>query len=113
MLRVLKSHSAAERIAAATEFVRSFRLATEILVIGASRDAVDDFVRALARSVPATFGLHRFSLTQLAARLAMGRLAGTGIVPGTTIGAEAIAVRAAYEAQTRQELEYFAPVANF
>jgi hypothetical protein len=41
---------------------------------------VDDFVRELARSVQATFGLHRFSLTQLAARLAVGRLAGAGIV---------------------------------
>jgi hypothetical protein len=33
--------------------------------------------------VQATFGLHRFSLTQLAARLALVRLAGAGIVPGT------------------------------
>jgi hypothetical protein len=39
MLRVLKSHSAAERIAAATEFVLSFPPATELLIIGASRDA--------------------------------------------------------------------------
>src|SRR5271169_1151773 len=113
MLRVLKSHSAAERIAAAVEFIRSFPPATELLVIGASRDAVDDFVRERARSVQATFGLHRFSLTQLAARLAVGRLAGAGIVPGTAIGAEAVAVRAAYEAQTHHELEYFAPVAKF
>jgi hypothetical protein len=74
---------------------------------------VDDFVRELARSAQATFGLHRFSFTQLAARLAVGRLAGAGIVPGTAIGAEAVAVRAAYEAQTRHELEYFAPVAKF
>jgi len=113
LLRVLKSHSAAERLSAATEFVRSFPSATELLIISASRAAVDDFVRELARSVQATFGLHRFSLTQLAARLAVGRLAGAGTVPGTVIGAEAIAVRAAYEARTRHELEYFAPVAKF
>jgi RecB family exonuclease len=113
MLRVLKSHSAAERIAVANEFVRSFPPATELLIIGASRDTVDDFVRELTRSVQATFGLHRFSFTQLAARLAVARLAGAGIVPSTAIGAEAIAVRAAYEAQTHDELEYFAPVAKF
>jgi hypothetical protein len=44
MFHVLKSHSAAERLTAATEFVRSFPPATELLIIGASRDAVDDFV---------------------------------------------------------------------
>ena len=113
MIQVLTSHVASERIAAATEFVRSFSPPTELLIIGASRDAVDDFVRELARSVQATFGLHRFGLTQLAARLAVGRLAGADIVPGTAIGAEAVAVRAAYEAQIHHELPYFAPVAKF
>jgi hypothetical protein len=33
--------------------------ATELLIIGASRDAVDDFVREMARSMQAAFGLHR------------------------------------------------------
>jgi hypothetical protein len=64
MLRVLKSHSAAERIAAAVEFIRFFPPATELLIIGASRDVVDDFVRELAQSAQASFGLHRFSLTR-------------------------------------------------
>ena len=95
MLRVLKSHSAAERIAAATEFVRSFPPTTELLIIGASRDAVDDFVRELALSVQATFGLHRFSRTQLAARLATGKLAMAEITPSSAVGAEALAVRTA------------------
>jgi ATP-dependent helicase/nuclease subunit B len=113
MLRVLKTHSAAERIAAAAEFVRSFPPATELLIIGASRDAVDDFIRDLARSVQATFGLHRFSLTQLAARLAIRKLATAGVTPNSAVGAEALAVRAAYEAATRNELPYFEPVTRF
>jgi len=113
MRRVLKSHSAAERIAAAIDFVRSFPPATELLIIGASRDAVDDCVRGLAGSARATFGLHRFSLTQLAARLAVARLAEGGIAPGSAVGAEAIAVRAAYEAASHGQLQYFAPVASF
>lgn len=113
MLRVLKSHSAAERVAAATEFVRSFPPATEVLIIGASRDAVDDFVREISRTVQATFGLHRFSLTQLAARLAVRKLAAGGVSPSSAIGAEALAVRASYEAAVRNELPYFAPVAKF
>src|SRR5580692_1998199 len=113
MLRVLQSPSAAERIAAAAEFIRSFAPATEVLLVGSSREAVDDLVRGFASTSGATFGLHRFSLTQLAARLAMGRLAAAEITPSSAVGAEALAVRAAYEAATRNELPYFAPVANF
>ena len=113
MFRVLKSTSSTERMAGAAEFIRSFPPATELLIIGVFRDAVDDFVRGLARSAGATFGLHRFSLTQLAARLAIGKLAAAGVAPSSAVGAEALAVRAAYEAATRNELPYFAPVANF
>lgn len=54
MIQLLASHSAAERIASATEFVRSFPAATELVLIGASRDSVDDLVRGLARSARAT-----------------------------------------------------------
>jgi ATP-dependent helicase/nuclease subunit B len=112
MIRVLQSYSAHERISAAAEFVRSFPPATELLIIGAGRDAVDDFVREL-RPSPATFGLHRFGLTQLATRLARDRLAARGMVPGSVVGAHAIAVRAAYEAQAQRRLRYFSPVARF
>src|SRR5580704_11345815 len=113
MLLVLQSPSAAERIAAATEFIRSFAAATELLLVGSSREAVDDLVRGFASTSGATFGLHRFSLTQFAARLAIGRLAAAGVTPSSAVGAEALAVRAAYEAATRNELPYFAPVTKF
>jgi ATP-dependent helicase/nuclease subunit B len=113
MLRILQSPSAAERIAAAAEFIRSFAAATELLLVGSSREAVDDLVRELAHRSSATFGLHRFSFTQFAARLAIGKLAAAGVAPGSAVGAEALAVRAAYEAAMRNELPYFAPVAKF
>src|SRR5438876_1704907 len=113
MLRVLQSPSGAQRIAAATEFIRSFPAATELLLVGSSRDAVDDFVRGLACSAHATFGLHRFSFTQLAARLAIRRLAAAGVTPSSAVGAEALAARVAYEAAMRNELPYFAPVTKF
>lgn len=113
MLRVLQSPSAAERVAAASEFIQSFAAATELLLVGSSREAVDDLVRGLAHRSSATFGLHRFSLTQLAARLAIGRLAAIGVTPNSAVGAEAMAVRAAYEAAIRNELPYFLPVTKF
>jgi hypothetical protein len=100
-------------VAAAAEFIRSFPAATELVLVGSSREAVDDLVRGLARTSGATFGLHRFSLTQFAARLAIGKLAAAGVAPSSAVGAEALAVRAAYEAAMRNELPYFAPVTKF
>src|SRR6266566_5738073 len=113
MLRVLQSPSATERIAAAAEFIRSFAAATELLLVGSSREAVDDLVRGLAHRKGATFGLHRFSFTQLAARLAIRRLAAAGVTPSSAVGAEALAARVAYEAAMRNALPYFAPVSKF
>ena len=65
--------SAAERIAALAEFIRSFAAATELLLVGSSREAVDDLVQGLAHTSGATF-----SFTRLAARQASRRLGGGG-----------------------------------
>src|SRR5207247_402072 len=68
--------------------------------------------RAIAVSSGATIGLHRFSLTQLAARLAAPILASQGLAPVTYLGSEAVAARATFEAQRDAALAYFAPVAK-
>src|SRR2546428_5642302 len=65
-----------------------------------------------ACSAHATFGLHRFSLTQFAARLAMGKLAAAGVTPRSAGGAGALAVRAAYEVAGRDEPPPFPPVST-
>src|SRR5436309_14803758 len=64
-----------------------------------------------ACSAHATFGLHRFSLAQFAARLAMGNLAAGGVTPCPAVCAEALAVRAADEVAVGSEVRYFARVA--
>ncbi|MGA7314346.1 MAG: PD-(D/E)XK nuclease family protein [Silvibacterium sp.] len=113
MFRVVQASSAAKRIAAAVEFIHSFAPATELVIVGPFREAVDDLVRGLAYTSGATFGLHRFSFTQLAARLAIKKLAAAGVAPSSAVGAEALAVRATYEAVKRGKLPYFAPVTKF
>ncbi len=92
-----RSASAAARLAVAHRFVESLPAASEALVVGASRDAVDDFVRDSAARRGAAFGLHRFSLRRLATRIAAPRLAARGLAPATRLGAEAVAARAAFE----------------
>ncbi len=136
-LQVVQSPSGAERLRRASGFVRAFPSSTELLIVGASREAVNDFVRALsggawlkpgttsdarltpgttsdARSVDAraTFGLHRFTLTQFAARLAAVELAARGLAPATPLGTEAVAARATFDAVRAGALRYFTPVAR-
>ena len=106
------SATAAARIAAAHRFLDTVSPATEALLVGASRDAVDDFARELSARRGATFGLHRFSLGQLAARVASTQLARRGLAPATRLGAEAVAARAAFEELEQDTLGYLGPIAR-
>ena len=83
-----------------------------MLVIAASRGAADDFVRRIALERGAVVGLHRFSLAQLAARIAAPPLVMRGIGPSSTLGTEAVAARATFEISKAEELDYFTPVAG-
>ncbi len=111
-LRVVTSTSAVARIGAARQFLERLSSSTECVVVGATRGAADDFVRAIATRSGATFGLSRFGLTELAARSASVRLAGARRAPATQAGGEAVAARAVFEAVAAGELEYFTPVAS-
>lgn len=105
------STSAAARLDAARAFLRQFPSSTEALVVGATRGAADDLVRAIAREAGATFGLTRFSFTELAARAAAPSAAQRR-APATHAGAEAVAARAVFDAVASGELTYFTPVAS-
>jgi len=110
-MRIVTSASAAVRLDAARDFLRAQSPATELIIVGASRGAADDLARAIARQAGATFGVTRFSLTELAARAAAAHPQGRR-VPGTQAGAEAIAARAVFDALAAEELAYFEPVAR-
>ena len=112
MIQIVESASAADRLRAAADFLASFEPGTEVLVVGPSRGAVDDLVRALTADHNATFGLHRFTLTQLAARLAVPELTARGLATCTRLASEAIAARATFDALADEHLPFFAPVAR-
>jgi CRISPR/Cas system-associated exonuclease Cas4 (RecB family) len=111
-VRLVTSTSAAARLDAARRFVLDAPPAAEILIVSASRGAADDFARELGRVRGATFGLYRFSLTQLAARLAAPLLARDRLSPTTGLGVQAVAARALFDADHDAALTYFAPVAS-
>jgi ATP-dependent helicase/nuclease subunit B len=112
LLRIVTSTSAEARLGAARTFLAGRPPAAELVIVGASRGAADDFARSLAQRAGSTFGLSRFSLTELAARAAATALAGARRTPGTQAGAEAMAARAVFDALDAHELTYFEPVAS-
>jgi len=97
-------------MAVARAFLEQLPVAAEVLVIGATRGAADDFARTIAREAGATFGVTRFSLTELAARAAGAGEAAGRRAPATGAGTEAVAARAVFDASG--ELAYFTPVAS-
>ena len=104
------SPSGASRLARATAFVSALPPASELVIVAATRSAADEFARRAASARRATVGWHRFSLLQLAARLAAPRLAAERISPSSALGEEAIAARAGFESMREGRLSYFAPV---
>lgn len=113
MIHLLESASGADRLRAATDFLAAVPSGSEGLVIGSSRAAVDDLIRKLSSRHGATFGLHRFTLTQLAARLAAPLLSARGLATCTRLAAEAVAARATFAALTGKGIPFFAPVARY
>ena len=80
--------------------------------MAASRGAADDLARRAATGRGASLGWHRFSVLQLAARLGVDALAARGRLPGSPLGAEAVASRAIFGAIADGSLRYFSPVAQ-
>jgi ATP-dependent helicase/nuclease subunit B len=113
VLETFESPSTADRLHAAATFVDRIPPATEVLIVAASRPAADDLARQVTAARGVTFGLHRASFTELAARLAAAELARLGLAPATALGTEAVAARVSFEALRDGALAYFAPVARF
>jgi len=100
------------RLARAQVFLRDLAPGTRALIVGASRGAADELARRVAAEAPATFGLQRVSLSQLAARAAAPWLAAQGVAPASALGLEAVAARTLHEVRQQAPLDYLEPVAG-
>lgn len=114
-MRVFSSPSHRRRREAAWEFLSGFPPGAPVLVVGASRRAADEWFREWPELPQrgAAFGIFRFSLIELAARLAADELVDTARVWGTDLASRALAARAAYEVRREGGLGYLEPVADF
>ena len=111
-VRIVSSTGSALRLQQAVAFLRASAPHEDVVIVGASRGAADDVARHAAAGHGATIGWHRFSLVQLAARLAIDTLASSGRLPGSPLGAEAIASQAIFGALADRGLPHFVPVAH-
>ena len=111
-LTIFCSSAAASRLDAGHQFIESFEPSAELLLVGETRDAVDDLAREVVARRGASFGLHRLSLRQFASSLAATELARRGLAIASPLSTEAVCTRAAFEALAADRLDYLAPVAR-
>jgi hypothetical protein len=109
--RLVTSFSTAKRLDAAAGFLGNCS-DREALLIAASRTAADELVRAMAARSNGVFGVHRFSLVQLAAAIAAGPLADSGTTLLGGVAVDALAARSVHACRKSGRLEWFDPVAN-
>ena len=108
--QIITSVRAAERIAAARNWLGALEPGAEAIVIAPVRAGADDLVRALAAERGALAGIHRLTFNRLAGLLAADRMAALGLAPASELAARALAARAVFHLRTDAGLQHFAPV---
>jgi CRISPR/Cas system-associated exonuclease Cas4 (RecB family) len=94
----------------ARRFLADWTGSREVVVLGATKAAADEFVRGSSNG--GLLGVHAMTLTQLAASIASRAMGEAGLAPLTRLGAEAVAARIADAALEARQLKYFKPVAD-
>src|SRR5262245_31251059 len=110
--RLVIWHDSATRIAAGADWLNEYPSNAEILVLCATKEAGDEFVRSAASIAGARFGLTRLTLSHLAAKLAAMELARAELAPASSLGLTAVAARSIHLLHTAKALSYFEPVAE-
>jgi ATP-dependent helicase/nuclease subunit B len=106
MRRIVTSLSTEERLLSASAFVRE-HAGKEIVLISFTRTAADEFVRDICKETSGVFGVHRFTLPQLAFDLATEPLAESGKSFIAGVALEAMAARAIHACRTEGTLNWF------
>src|SRR5262245_52142831 len=111
MNRLVTSLSIEAGLGCAGEFLSTVA-GQELLVVSPNRIATDELIRRRAVESGGVFGVHRFSLPQLAVTIAARPLSETGTTLLAGVAVDAIAARSVHACRTQGQLEWFDPVAN-
>lgn len=112
MIRLVASATSAVRLATATEWLLEKAADGEVLVVAPTRRGADDFVRAACPPEGGLLGVHRATLSHLAADLSARILAVRKTARLSPLGAEAVATRSVHAVRLGAGLTYFEPVAD-
>ena len=111
MRRVVISLSAVDRLRAAAEFLESFR-GREVLLVSSTRAAGDDLLRNICIRTGSAFGVHRFTVPQLAIEAAQKKLTEAKKTLLAGVAVDALAARAVHTCRKAGQLHWFGPMAN-
>jgi hypothetical protein len=93
MRRLVVSARAEPRLREAAAWLARIPVGEEVVVVAATRDAASEHIRALAKARGSAFGLHRFTLGQLAAELAKLALIERDLASVGALAIEALCAR--------------------
>lgn len=109
---VVVSSDAATRLQIARDWLEAYPSDTEVVILAHSPEAANDFHLRAASERGAWFGIRRYTLNGLAARLAHSTLAQSGTASASSLSFIAVVARAIHSLQSESKLTYFAPVAT-
>lgn len=112
MPRLVRAHAAHARIAAALRWVAARGRDGAALLVAPTQRAADDIVRQGLLAEGGLLGVHRATVSHLAADLSAVALARRGLTRLSGLGAEAVAARALARTRALGKLMYFEPVAD-
>ncbi len=110
MIRLLACTTNGARLHAATEWLVEQSATGEVVVLAPTQRAADDFVRSACPAGGGLLGVHRTTLSHLAADLSASSLARARIARLSPLGMEAVATRSVHAVRTGRSLRYFGPV---
>ncbi|MFO0617986.1 MAG: PD-(D/E)XK nuclease family protein [Polyangiaceae bacterium] len=106
MKRAFVSGSVEARLGPIREYLEGLPSAREVVLLGPSRGALDDLVRAIVAKKGALFGLHRKTLAGWAAELSAPKLADEGRVVAPPLAIDAAILGAIARSVDADELRY-------
>jgi len=110
--RIEVSSDAATRLRLAGEWLQDYPADKEVVILAHSAEAANDFIMRTASARGASFGIRRFTLNGLAARLAQPVLAKSETASASALSFVAVVARAIHALHLDGKLTYFAPVAK-
>jgi ATP-dependent helicase/nuclease subunit B len=110
--RIEISSDSTVRLQAAQHWLESYPADTQILLLAYTTEAASDLLLNVVSSRGVSYGIRRFTLNALAARLSQHTLANSRLAPASNLSFTAVVARAIHSLNSEDKLRYFAPVAT-